>query len=192
MAETAMLRENEVTDMASVKLLLKESIKHVGKVGDVVEVSPGYARNYLLPQDLAVEPTPSNVKKIEARRKEVERLEAEKRKEQAAIIEKLKTVEVTLERRANEQGHLFGSVSATDIAKSLQSQGYPVEPDDVFLPGKLDAINTYQVRIKFAEELETEIKVWVAPDADSKAVMDAAAKAKATEPAPASAFERSV
>src|SRR6476620_7048165 len=135
--------------MANIKLLLKESIKHVGKVGDVVEVSSGYARNYLLPQDLAVEPTPSNVKKIEARRKEVERLEAEKRKDQAAIIEKLKTVEVTLEGRANEQGHLFGSVSATDIAKSLQAQGFNIEPEDVNLPGKLDRIEKYQVSIKF-------------------------------------------
>ena len=178
--------------MATVKLLLKESVKNVGRVGDVVEVSAGYARNYLLPQQLAVEPTPNNVKKIEARKKEVERLEAEKRKEQAGIIEKLKEVEVTLERRANEQGHLFGSVSATDIAKSLQAQGYAVEPDDVFLPGKLDQINTYQVRIKFADELETEIKVWVAPDADSKAAIDAARKAKESEPAPASPFERSV
>jgi large subunit ribosomal protein L9 len=178
--------------MANVKLLLKESIKHVGKVGDVVEVSAGYARNYLLPKDLAVEPTPNNVKKIEARRKEIERLEAEKRKDQAAIIEKLKEVEVTLERRANEQGHLFGSVSATDIAKALQAQGYAVEPDDVLLPGKLDQINTYQVRVKFADELETELKVWVAPDADSKAAIDAARKAKETEPAPASPFERSV
>jgi large subunit ribosomal protein L9 len=178
--------------MANVKLLLKESIKHVGKVGDIVEVSPGYARNYLLPKDLAVEPTPNNVKKIEARRKEIERLEAEKRKDQAAIIEKLKEVEVTLERRANEQGHLFGSVSATDIAKALQAQGYAVEPDDVLLPGKLDQINTYQVRVKFADELETELKVWVAPDADSKAAIDAARKAKESEPAPASPFERSV
>ena len=178
--------------MANVKLLLKESIKHVGKVGDVVEVSAGYARNYLLPKDLAVEPTPNNVKKIEARRKEIERLEAEKRKEQASIIEKLKGVEVTLERRANEQGHLFGSVSATDIAKALQAQGYEVEPDDVLLPGKLDQINTYQVRVKFADELETELKVWVAPDADSKAAIEAARKAKESEPAPASPFERSV
>src|SRR3954463_16222386 len=103
--------------MPSVKLLLKESIKHVGKVGDVVEVSPGYARNYLLPKDLAVEPTPNNVKKIEARKKEIERIEAEKRAEKAKMIEKLSGVEVMLERRANEQGHLFGSVSATDIAK---------------------------------------------------------------------------
>src|SRR2546430_7952898 len=177
--------------MASVKLLLKESIKHVGKVGDVVEVSPGYARNYLLPRDLAVEPTPNNVKKIEARRKEVERLEAEKREQQKQLIEKLQGVEVTLERRANEQGHLFGSVSATDIAKALQAQDYAVEPDDVLLPGKLDQINTYQGRVKFADELETELKAWVAPDADSKAAIHAARKAKESEPAPASPFERS-
>src|SRR5580692_4520733 len=113
--------------MPNVKLLLNESIKNVGKVGDVVEVSPGYARNYLLPKGLAVEPTPNNVKKIEARRKEIERIEQEKRAQQAAVIAKLATVEVTLERKANEQGHLFGAVAATDIAKALQAQGFEVE-----------------------------------------------------------------
>jgi large subunit ribosomal protein L9 len=164
--------------MANVKLLLKESIKHVGKVGDVVEVSPGYARNFLLPRDLAVQPTPGNVKKIEERRKEIERQERERRDQQAALLKQLEGVEVTLERKANEQGRLFGSVSATDIAKSLQAQGFNVQPDDVFLPGKLDHIDKYMVRIKFAEELETEIKAYVAPDAESKAAMDAADSAK--------------
>jgi len=178
--------------MANVKLLLKESIKHVGKVGDVVEVSAGYARNYLLPKDLAVEPTANNVKKIETRRKEIERLEAEKRAQQADIIQKLADVEVMLERRANEQGHLFGSVSATDIAKQLQSQGYQVEADDISLPGKLDRIDKYNVRVSFAEDLAAEIKVWVNPDADSKASIDEFNKNRQSEPAPATPFERSV
>lgn len=164
--------------MANVKLLLKESIKNVGRVGDVVEVSAGYARNYLLPKDLAVQPTPSNVKKVEERRKEVERLEQARKAEQAKQLEKLKEVELTMERKANEQGRLFGSVSATDIAKQLQAIGYDVQPDDVFLPGKLDHIEKYMVTIQFAEELKTEIKVFVAPDAESKAGMDAAAKAR--------------
>jgi large subunit ribosomal protein L9 len=150
--------------MADVKLLLKESIKNVGKVGDVVEVSAGYARNYLLPRDLAVEPTPNNVKKIEARRKEIEKQERERREQLAALIKTLEGVEVTLERRANEQGNLFGSVTATDIAKSLQGQGYNVNPDDVNLPGKLDRIDVYTVKIKFAEDLTTDLKVYVAPD----------------------------
>src|SRR5438477_4807369 len=119
-------------------------------------------------------------------------MERERRDQQAALIKQLEGVEVTLERRANEQGHLFGSVSATDIAKALQAQGYAVEAEDVLLPGKLDQINNYTVKVKFADELETDLKVWVAPDADSKAAIDAARKAKESEPAPASPFERSV
>ena len=174
--------------MKSVKLLLKESIKHVGKVGDVVDVSPGYARNYLLPKDLAVEPTPNNVKKIEERRKEIERQERERREQQAALIKQLEGVEVMLERRANENGHLFGSVSATDIAKALQAKGFNIEADDVQLPGKLDRIDKYNVTVSFAEDLATEVKVWVNPDPESKAAIEAARKSSATEtPEPAEA-----
>lgn len=169
--------------MPTVKLLLKESIKNVGRVGDVVEVSSGYARNYLLPQDLAVKPTPGNIKKVEERRKEIEKIERERREQQAALLKTLEGVEVTLERRANEQGNLFGSVSATDIAKALQAQGYNVEPDDINLPGKLDRIEKYTVRIQFAEDLATDVKVWVAPDPESKAAIDAAQKARAAETA---------
>lgn len=175
--------------MASVKLLLKESIKNVGRVGDVVEVSPGYARNYLIPHDLAVEPTPNNVKKIEARRKEIEKQERERREQQAAMIQRLEGVEVTLERRANEQGNLFGSVTATDIAKALQGQGFNIEAADVNLPGKLDRIERYQVQIKFAEDLTADVKVWVAPDADSKAAIDAHAASQAAADAAATANE---
>jgi large subunit ribosomal protein L9 len=162
--------------MANVKLLLKESIKNVGRVGDIVEVSPGYARNYLLPKELAVEPTPNNVKKVEARRKEIERQERERREQQERIIEQLKTVEVHLERRANEQGHLFGSVTATDIAKQLQAQGFNVLAEDINLAGRLDRISDYPVQVKFAEDLSTDIKIWVHADAESKAAIDAYAK----------------
>ncbi|HEY7090036.1 MAG TPA: 50S ribosomal protein L9 [Tepidisphaeraceae bacterium] len=175
--------------MANVKLLLKESIKNVGKVGDVVEVSPGYARNYLIPKDLAVRPTPGNVKKVEERRKEIERQERERREQQAAMLKQLEGVEVTLERKANEQGRLFGSVTATDIAQALQTQGFNIQPDDVNLPGKLDRIDKFMVNIKFAEDLATEIKVYVAPDAESKSLMDAAAKARKEADAAAAATE---
>src|SRR5213078_214067 len=153
--------------MATVKLLLKESIKHVGRVGDVVEVSSGYARNFLLPKDLAVAPTPGNVKKIEERKKEIEKIERDRREQQAALIKQLEGVEVTLERRANEQGHLFGSVTATDIAKSLQAQGFNINPDDVNLPGRLDRIEKYTVKVKLADDLVSDVKVWVAPDPES-------------------------
>ena len=167
--------------MASVKLLLKESIKNVGRVGDIVEVSPGYARNYLLPRDLAVQPTPNNVKKVEERRKEIEQQERERREQQERMIGQLSGVEVHLERRANEQGHLFGSVTATDVAKGLQAQGFNVNPDDVNLPGKLDQVRDYSVTIRFAEDLTADLKVWVHADAESKAAMEAYSKTRETE-----------
>ena len=167
--------------MANIKLLLKESIKNVGRVGDIVEVSPGYARNYLLPKDLAVQPTPNNVKKVEARRQEIERQERERREQKARIVEQLKTVEVHLERRTNEQGHLFGSVTATDIAKQLQTQGFNIVAEDINLPGRLDRVSDYVIKIRFAEDLATDLKVWVHADAESKAAIDAFNKSK-TQP----------
>jgi len=167
--------------MATIKLLLQESIKNVGRVGDIVEVSPGYARNYLVPRGLAVQPTPNNVKKVEARRKEIERQERERREQQERMIQQLSGIEVHLERRANEQGHLFGSVTATDVARGLQGQGFNVMPEDINLPGRLDRIDTYTVQVKFAEDLATDVKVWVNADPESKAAIDAARKAAAAE-----------
>jgi large subunit ribosomal protein L9 len=169
--------------MASIKLLLQESIKNLGRVGDVVEVSAGYARNYLLPHGLAVEPTANNVKKVEARRKEVERMERERREQQERLIKQLEGRDVTLERKANEQGNLYGAVSATDIAKALRADGYNIHPDDVLLPGRLDRIDTYTVKVRFAEDLETDVKVYVAPDPESKAAIDAARKSAEKESA---------
>jgi large subunit ribosomal protein L9 len=165
--------------MPNTKLLLQETIKNVGRVGDIVEVSPGYARNFLIPHGLAVQPTPDNVKKVEARRQEIERIERERREQQERMIAQLATVEVHLERRANEQGHLFGSVTATDIAKALQAQGFNIEAADINLPGRLDRIDTYTVKVKFAEDLSSDLKVWVNADPESKALIEAARKAAA-------------
>ena len=164
---------------AKTKILLNESVRHVGRVGDVVEVAPGYARNYLIPKGLAVEPTKGNLKKVEVRKAEIEKQERELRAKHEAAIAKLQGVEVTLERRANEQGGLFGSVGASDIAHALQQLGYAVEASEINLANKLDQIEKYTVEVKFADDLATDIKVWVAPDADSKAAIDAYAKAKA-------------
>lgn len=171
------------------KLLLNESIKKLGRVGDVVEVSAGYARNFLIPNGLAVEPTPGNLKKVEERRKEVERQEREKRAAQEAMIKKLEGVEITLERRANELGHLFGSVGATDIAHALADMNFEVDPEDINLPGKINRIEKYNVEIAFAEDLRTTIKVWVAPDPDSKSAIEQYQKERAAAQALAAKAE---
>ncbi|MFT3785767.1 MAG: 50S ribosomal protein L9 [Tepidisphaeraceae bacterium] len=158
------------------KLLLNESVKNLGRVGDVVEVSAGYARNFLVPHAIAVEPTPNNLKKVEERKKEVERLEKEKRAQQEKLIKKLEGVELTIVRRANEQGHLFGSVGASDIARAMKDAGHDVEAEDISLHAKIDHIDVYTATVSFADDLKADIKVYVSPDQDSKAAMETYAK----------------
>ncbi len=162
----------------NIKLLLNETIRHLGKVGDVVEVKPGYARNYLLPHNLAMMPTPDNLKRIEAKRKEYERLETERRERQQALLASLENYEVTLERRANERGHLYGSVSASDIAHALREAGVgrdqniEVEAEDINLHGKIDHVGAFTADMRFANDLMQEIRVIVNPDAESRATME--------------------
>lgn len=162
----------------NVRLLLNETIRHLGKVGDVVEVKPGYARNYLLPHNLAMMPTPENLKRIESKRQEYERLEAQRRSRQQALLASLTDYEVTLERRANERGHLYGGVSASDIARALREGGIgrdqdvEIEAGDINLHGKIDHVGAFTADIRFADELMQEIRVTVNPDAESRATME--------------------
>ena len=162
----------------NVKLLLNETIRHLGKVGDVVDVKPGYARNYLLPHNLAMMPTPDNLKRIEAKKQEYARLEAEQRTRQQALIASLEGYEVVLERKANERGHLYGGVSASDIARSMreaglgQQQGIEIEAGDINLHGKIDHVGSFTADIRYSDELIQELKVTVNPDPESRAAME--------------------
>ena len=162
----------------NVKLLLKKSIKNVGRVGDVVEVSAGYARNYLLPQDLAVQPTAGNVKKVEAIRQDIERQERERREQQAALIKQLEGVEVTLERKCQRAGppvrRRLGHRHRQALCRPRASTSSPTTSTS---PAGSTTSTPTSVKVRFAEDLATDIKVWVAPDAESKAAMEAAKKA---------------
>lgn len=148
----------------SVKLLLVENVDNLGIVGDVVEVRPGYARNYLLPMGLATEPTPGNMKRVEERRAEVERQLREKRVEQERLIASLEGHEITLQRSANAQGHLYGSVTQHDIAVALQEEGFNITERDVRIGEQIKTLDSYDIPIQVAQDLRTDIKLWVVSD----------------------------
>ncbi|MBI9018262.1 MAG: 50S ribosomal protein L9 [Phycisphaerae bacterium] len=150
------------------KLLLHADIPKLGFFGDVVNVKDGYARNYLLPQRLAVVPTESNVKAIENERA----AQAEKRRlareAKVQVAEKVNGVELTISEKANEQGHLYGSVTAAEIAKALREAGHEVKTECVKLADHITQLGETTVVIRFAEDITAEIKVTVAsPDAPS-------------------------
>ena len=143
------------------KVLLTQTIERTGIVGDVLDVSDGFARNYLIPKGLAILPTDGNIKRLEQARKDYEAKLKLIRAEKEAVLAKLAGVEVTVIRNANDEGHLFGSVSRRDIADEIQKAGFAVTPDDVKLDDPLRRVDTYTVTVALAADLKTEIKVWV-------------------------------
>ena len=170
-------KKKKVADR-DVKLLLQETIRHLGKVGDVVKVRPGYARNYLVPRGLGVRPTPKALEDIEQKRRDYEKFEGELRDHQAALLGKVEAHEVTLVRRANERGHLYGGVGASDIAHALGEAGLSrhehavITADEINLHGKIDQVGIFTADVRFTDDLMREVKVVVSPDPESKVAMD--------------------
>ncbi|MBM3973639.1 MAG: 50S ribosomal protein L9 [Planctomycetes bacterium] len=143
------------------ELLLKQNIEHLGRIGDVVKVKPGYARNYLLPRGLAVMVTKSNVAEIERARALAL---AEEQKRVASLQDlatKLAEASVTIEGRANAEGHLFGSVTNSNVAAALRDKGFAVEDKQVRLENPLKEIGVYDVLVHLHADVEAKVKVWV-------------------------------
>lgn len=143
------------------QLLLNKNIEHLGRIGEIVTVKPGYARNYLLPMGLAVPVTKANLAQIEKVR---ERAVAEERQRLDAMKEfaaKVEQTSVTIEGRANDDGHLFGSVAATQIAHALQEKGITVEAKTIRLDHPIKEIGVYDVVIHLHPEVDATVKVWV-------------------------------
>ncbi|MDO8302492.1 MAG: 50S ribosomal protein L9 [Sedimentisphaerales bacterium] len=143
------------------KVLLCQDVEKLGWLGDIVEVNEGFGRNYLLPQRLAIAATDANVKALaeeKARRAEKRTLE-QKRFE--AAIKAVDGAQVIISAKTNEQGHLFGSVAAHDIAENLRGQGFEVNDDVVRLPEHIKEIGTYDVTLKYATDATASVKVVV-------------------------------
>ena len=146
------------------RVVLRESVDKLGKIGDIVEVADGYARNYLLPKGIAMKVSPANIARIEAERKIKEKEEAELRARLSEQMEKLEGVSITIPARASEEGHLYGSVSAQDIAQALAEEGFTIEPDMINLKEPIRELGVYEVSIKLGHGFESECKVWVVAD----------------------------
>ena len=149
------------------RLLLKQDVESLGVVGDVVEVSGGYARNCLIPQDIAILPTKSNIKALEEAKRLAAEARLKKRHALEAEADRLRNAEVTISAAANEEGHLYGSVGPKEIAAAMRDEGYAVEAGMVLLPETIRQIDNLVVPIRFAPDLEGEVKVWVVREKES-------------------------
>ena len=143
------------------EIILRQGVENLGKPGDVVNVKAGYARNYLLPHGLAYEATPGNLKRIQQERDRLEAAENERRAGAQGIAEKLEQVSLTFSARVGEEGKLFGSVTATDIAQQLESQGFHIEKRQIDLHDPIKALGVYRVPVRLHADVKPEVRVWV-------------------------------
>ena len=146
-----------------IQLLLIQSVEHLGKQGDVVEVKRGYAVNYLMPQGLATVATDHHRRMVEKHKAKLMEIQATRLAGLRALADTLSRQSVTIEANANEEGHLYGSVGAAEIVSALKRNSVTVTPDQVRLQGPLKELGLYTVKIHLGQEIEADVKVWVVP-----------------------------
>lgn len=141
-------------------VILMQDVKKLGKEGDVVKVSDGYARNMLLPKGLAKEATDGNVKSLEKQKAIMEEKKAEEREKAKINAEKLSSYTVEIAGKHGDGGKLFGSITSQDIAKELEKQ-YKIKIDKrkIILESPIKSVGKYEVEIKVYPEISTKIKV---------------------------------
>jgi large subunit ribosomal protein L9 len=143
------------------QLVLTEDVPHLGKQGDLVEVKPGYGRNYLLPNGLATIPTEHNLRLLARYKERVQQAREAKIADLRVLAEQIARTNISIEANANEEGHLYGSVGAGEISRALKAVNLNVEPDMVRLEGPIKECALYAVKLHLGYDIETEVKVLV-------------------------------
>ena len=143
------------------KLVLRKDVKGLGAQGDVVDVKPGYARNFLLPNELAYPASDAMVRQVEIEKRKAMAL-AEKEIEAAkALAVKISAVSITMPVEVGEEEKMFGSVTSIDIAGALAEEGHEIDRHDILLDEPLKELGVYTVKIKLMKEVFAEVKAWV-------------------------------
>jgi large subunit ribosomal protein L9 len=143
------------------EVILRQAVDNLGHPGDLVKVSAGFARNYLLPRGIAVEATEGNKRRIAQEKARLEAAENNRRSNAEGLAEKVEQVSLTFSARVGDEGRLFGSVTASDIAEQLAAQGFTIEKRQIDLHEPIKALGVYRVPIRLHADVRPEIKVWV-------------------------------
>ncbi|HTK52330.1 MAG TPA: 50S ribosomal protein L9 [Gemmatimonadaceae bacterium] len=144
------------------EVILRQAVEKLGQPGDVVKVSPGFARNYLLPRGIAYAATAGNLKRIAQEKARLQAAEDERRGGAQTIAARLEAVSLTFSARVGEEGKLFGSVTTSDIAEQLHAQGFDmIEKRQIDLHEPIKALGVYRVPVRLHADVKPEIKIWV-------------------------------
>ena len=150
------------------QLVLIEDVQFLGKQGELVEVKPGYGRNYLLPRGLATVPTQHNLRLLERYKVRVHQAREARIADLKVLSEQIQRTTITIQANANEEGHLYGSVGPAEIAQALRGKNLIVETDMVRMEGPIKELAVYAVKLNIGYDIETEVKVLVVRPPEKK------------------------
>ena len=141
------------------KVILTESVESVGQIGDVVNVAPGYARNFLLPKKLAMEATGKNVRELEHKKRLLAQKREKQRQEMLSYAEKLNAVTISMRRKVAEENKLYGSVNAADVGKALEELGFETERKDIILEQPIKQLGEFNVSVRIGPQINATVRV---------------------------------
>ncbi len=157
------LRKLPKGENGGVELLLIQAVDGLGKQGDVVEVRPGFANNYLLPQGMATIASTHHKRMVDKHKAKLAEIEQSRLKSLRDLAEKIGQQSITIEANANDEGHLYGSVTAVEINAALKANEIHVTNDQIRMEGVLKELGLYTIKIHLHQEIEADLKVWVVP-----------------------------
>jgi large subunit ribosomal protein L9 len=163
------------------EVILKEDVVNLGIRGDVVKVADGYGRNFLLPRKLAMQATLANKAVIDQMKHAAARRSATEKAQAEELVTKLEPVALSFTRKSGEAGHLFGSVTSSDIAAELETKGFAVDRRKIQLAEPLKSLGDFTVAIKLHREVTAHVKVTVLAEATAEAATGAPAAEPASE-----------
>ena len=143
------------------KVILTQAIDRLGKAGDCINVKEGFARNYLLPKNMAKEATPGNIKALESLKKKQTLEDAAKLNEAKVLAEKIQNLSITISAKAGEEEKLFGAVTVDMISKALEAEGVSIDKKDLILDEPIKKLGVYQIGAKIHPEVKTTLRVWI-------------------------------
>jgi large subunit ribosomal protein L9 len=146
------------------QVILKENVKDLGHIGDMVNVKDGYARNFLIPKGLAVEANPKNIKALEHEKRKILELAKKARAAAEELSAKVSGTTVTIKAKAGEEDKLFGSVTAMDIADALKKEGMDIDKKKIMLDEPIKRLGSYTVNVKIHSDVTAQLNISVIRD----------------------------
>jgi large subunit ribosomal protein L9 len=143
------------------KVILTENISSLGQIGEVVNVAPGYARNFLLPQGLALEATGKSVRELEHKRRILEQKREKFRQEMLSLAEKLNHVKLTMRRKVVEGDKLYGSVSSVDILSALEEQGFDLPKKSIQMEQPVKQVGEFSIPVRVDQEITAQVTLTI-------------------------------